>query len=440
MMTENRKEELDRYGSLKKSCPARERLALLFDGGEYTETGLGTNAGVVTAYGYINGCPAYAFSQDVTTAGGAVSRMHSAKICRMFELASRNGVPVVGIYDSKGAFVEDGADALNAYSEILMNMSALSGVVPTASAVCGVCAGTMAIIASAADFTVAAKDAELYVSVSEKNSDGIAAVCAEDDKSALEAVRKYLSMMPQNNLSPVPEFEYETPDKADFSGGESAAESIADKDSKLELFKDFGKNSYTALCTVAGASAGIAAAYGKLNGDDCLKISRLVRLCDAYGLPVITVIDTEGFDTSEGVRSCAALSGAYAEASCAKIALVSGNAYGAAFIALAGKNVSADAVFALPEAVITPLDPITAAEFLHHDRLKGASDLAEERKKIAEEYAEKDGSPFKAAEKGAVDDVVSPEEARARIASVLDITAGKRLNKRLPKKHSVFSL
>ena len=175
MMTESQRAALAEYAAVKCQCPARERLAALFDDGVYTETGsnlrAGENlAGVVTAYGYIGGTPAYAFSQDSTVMKGAVSLAHSAKICKMFELAARNGVPVVGIYDSCGAFVEDGADALNAYSDILLSMGSLSGVVPMVSVISGVCAGTMAMIASSADFSVITEGAELYLDASGNNA------------------------------------------------------------------------------------------------------------------------------------------------------------------------------------------------------------------------------------------------------------------------------
>ena len=175
MMTESQRAALAEYAAVKGQCPARERLAALFDDGVYTETGsnlrAGENlAGVVTAYGYIGGTSAYAFSQDSTVMKGAVSLAHSAKICKMFELAARNGVPVVGIYDSCGAFVEDGADALNAYSDILLSMGSLSGVVPMVSVISGVCAGTMAMIASSADFSVITEGAELYLDASGNNA------------------------------------------------------------------------------------------------------------------------------------------------------------------------------------------------------------------------------------------------------------------------------
>ncbi len=457
MLTESQRAALAEYAAAKGICPARERLAALFDDGVFTEIGSSVRAGdnlsgVVTAYGYIEGSPAYAFSQDKSVLKGAVSLAHSAKICKMFELAARNGVPVVGIYDSCGAFIEDGADALNAYSDILLHMGNLSGVVPIVSVISGVCAGTMAMIAASADFSVMTDSAELYLDAVKGSSSaeaaaegGAVSVRVSDDSAAMEQVKKYLSLMPANNLTPLPEFEYDPPADASFENADKSCESIADKGSALELYGAYGKASYTALCTISGVTAGIAATNktnGRLTAADCAKLARFVRLCDAFSIPVVTVSDTEGFDLegADVIRCSAALAGAYAEASCAKIALVTGKSCGMAYIAFAGRNAAADAVFALPEAVIAPVDPITAAEFLHHDKLIGTDDLAASRQAVADEYAQKDGSVFAAAAKGAVDEVVTAEEARERIASVLDITAGKRLNKRLPKKHSILPL
>ena len=432
-----------------KNCPAGERLAALFDGGAYTETDAGLSAGVITAYGYIGGIPAYAFSQDITDNEGAVGTLHGKKICRILELAAKNGVPVVGIYDSKGALIEEGTDALDAVSGILMEMGNISGVVPVISVIPGVCAGSMAVIASSADFSVITAKGELYMTANSASSpenaaeNGAVSAYAPDEAEAFELVRRYISLMPQNNLSPVPEFEFEEPQKTAFDSGESAVLSIADEESVIELSKGFG-TSCTALCTVGGVSAGIAAAVGKdkLTGEDCSKIAKLVRLCDAFGLPVITVIDSEGFadEGIGGVRACARVSGVYAEAVVPKIAVISGKACGAVFNAFAGKNVSADEVIALTGSVIAPIDPLTAAEFLYHDKLKGAADLASERKRLADEYAAKDGSPEAAAAKGTVNSVVSPENARAAVLAVLDIASGKRLSRRLPKKHSILPL
>lgn len=454
MMTEGQQKRFAEYTAKKSDCPAAKQLEALFDDGKFTEIGSGVSredrpAGVVTGYGLVDGSPAYAFIQDKAAMGGAVSGVHSEKICRLLELAARNGVPVIGVYDSKGAFVEDGAAALNAYSEIMGCFANLSGVVPTVSVIAGVCAGCMAMTAMTADYTVMLEDAELYAEASADSSVGTAAEkglisdSAASLEDAFEKVRTYLSLMPLNNLSAAPEFDYDGADNAGFDSPEKAVLSIADRDSVLEISPKFGSASGTYLCTVGGASAGVVAvgkSGEKLCGCDFSKIARFVRLCDAYGLPIVTIIDSEGASTECGcgARGFAKLSGAYAEATAPKIALITGNANGSIFVAFAGKNTAADAVFALPCGVISPIAPEAAVEFLWHDRLKGASDLTAARKELAKEYCETRASAFDAAQKGAVDEVVSEGEARDRIISAMEISSGKRLNKRLPKKHSIL--
>ena len=426
---------------------AGKRLAALFDDGAYTEIGSARMEGaaaaaVITAYGYINGSPVYAFSQNPEVQSGAVGKAHVDKICKLYELAERNGVPVVGIYDSCGAFVEDGAAALCGYSKILAHMGNLSGVVPTASVIAGVCAGSMAVIAAGADFSVMTSDAKLYMTVNPDNdsaeaaaANGAVSLCTSDDASAFEAVRKYLTLMPQNNLTPAPEFDFAVSD----STGYASPAGIADADSLLEICPDFGTGAYTALCTVGGMSVGIAAVQnGTLSEDDCSKLARFIRICDSFSLPVITLVDTEGWKSAGvgAVKSAARISAAYAEATCTKIAVITGKAYGAAFVAFAGPNVNADAVYALPNAVIAPISPSAAAEFLSHDSLKGVEDTAAARQALAEKYEKNEFSAFAAAGNGAVDEVIAPEQIRASLISAMEMTAGKRPHTTVPKKHS----
>ena len=216
---------------------------------------------------------------------------------------------------------------------------------------------------------------------------------------------------------------------------------LLEADVNFKIVKDFIKN-------VSERSVGADVLESLTPGQQVIKIvnEELIKLMGEKPVKLTfnskppSVYMLVGLQGAGKTTTCAKLAGAYAEATCAKIVLVSGKACGGAFIALAGRNAAADAVFALPEAVIAPVEPVTAAEFLYHDKLKGASDLAAERNKLAAEYAENEASAFAAAAKGAADDVVTAEEAREKIASVLDITAGKRLNKRLPKKHSILPL
>ena len=440
---------------------ARTRLTYLFDEGTFTEldpfvTSGSDLSGVITAFGYVEGNPVYAFSQDINVKKGALTEAQAKKIVKIYDLAAKTGVPVVGIYDSFGADLNDGCKALNSYGELLMWMSNLSGVVPQISVVAGTCAGTAAMLAESADFVIASEDSELFAASNSdiKNSaenagkNGTAAIVAKDDKEAVEAAKNILLKLPQNNLSPVPMYEFELSEAVFGTDAVSQAESVCDEGSVIELSADFGKASYTALGSIGGATVGIAATNkttDKLNSDDCTKIARFVRICDSYAIPVITLVDTEGFEAntetevSGAVRDMAKLAHAYAEATTIKISVVTGNAYGPAFIALAGKGANADLVYALENAVISPLAPVTAVEFLEHDQLKGADDLTSARNALADKYAREKANAAIAAQNGCVDNVIASSQLRDTLVNSIEIMAGKRIS-RLPKKHSNIQL
>ncbi|MDE5860354.1 MAG: carboxyl transferase, partial [Oscillospiraceae bacterium] len=338
------------------------------------------------------------------------------------------------IYDSDGAFMDDGAEAIKAYSDILMWTSNLSGVVPQISVVAGVCAGSAALAACSADFVVITDDGELYTSPvknikgEDAVANGTAALSAKDGNEAMEKVKKLVAMLPANNISAAPMFEFSETGKAVSGTAEEMAAAAADADSVIELSAGFGKAAYTAMATISGSAVGIAATNktaDKLTSDDCAKLARFVRTCDAFSIPVLTFIDTEGFDSDVCVRDMAKISGVYAETTSLKISVVSGKAYGAAMAAFGAGN--ADVTYAYPDSVIAPIAPVAAVEFLWHDKLKGASDLAAERNKLAEKYADENASAFDAAAKGCIDGIISAEEARAKIVSVLELMNGKRM-------------
>lgn len=448
--------------NITSDSPARKRLTYLFDEGTFTELDAFVKAGdsltgVITAYGYVEGSPVYAYSQDKTVKSGAVGKAHAAKICRLLDLAAKTGVPVVAVHDSNGAFLDGGIDALSAYGEILMRTSNLSGVVPQISVIAGTCAGSAAMIACSSDLVIMTEDSEFFMvppfnstetkgAGSAKNAalSGTANLVCADDKAAMEQARKIISMLPMNNLSAIPMFEFEASASAFASDAASMVEAFADAGSVTELSAAFGKAAYTAFATVSGATVGFVATNktnAKLTADDTSKIARFVRTCDAFAVPVVTLVDTEGFEPSAeaelagSIRDIAKLANAYAEATTVKISIVTGKAYGSAFIVLGGKTANADLTYAYPNAVITPLAPETAVEFLWHDKLKGAADASAKRKELAEEYASTVASAFDAAEKSCIDDIIEPSETRATLVSALEITAGKRVS-RLPKKHS----
>lgn len=444
---------------------ARLRLSYLFDEGTYTEINSLTKekdslTSVVSAYGYVNGNPVYAFSQDKTINSGAVGTAHAEKIAKLYSLAAKTGTPIVGIHDSNGAFVDGTVQSLTAYGEMLYNSSIISGVVPQVSIIAGTCAGSAAMLACSSDFVIMTKDSEFFMSppfdakingvgsADAVAKAGVASIVCEDDKSAILKAKELLNLLPINNLTGAPLFEYEENNVAISSDLTSIVNAVADANSVVEISAEYGKSAYTSLATIAGSTVGIAATNkvsDKLTADDCSKLSRFVRTCDAFAIPVITIVDTEGFDASSeselagSIKDMARLANCYAEATTVKVSVITGKAIGPAFIALAGKNVCADFTYAWENAVISPLSPLTAVEFLWHDKLKGASDVNAKRNELAEEYEKTLASANSAAELNCIDEIIAPGDTRATIISALDILSGKRVTK-LPKKHNNIPL
>lgn len=432
---------------------AKERLSLLFDDGVYSEINSKAKeknapTGVVTAYGYVNGNAVYAFSQDKSVNNGAVGLAQAEKITKLYELAAKTGTPVVGIHDSNGAYVDGSAESLAAYGKMLNAASVISGVVPQISVIAGTCAGSAAMIACSADFVIMTKESELFMapntaagSAEAASKSGIASVVCDDDKAAVEKARELINLLPVNNLSPVPMFEFAESGAAAGNTLDSIVTAIADADSVVELSDGFGTAAYTALATIGGATAGIAAtnkSAEKMTADDCMKLARFIRTCDAFSIPVVTFVDTEGLadlDAASGIKAVTTLANSYAEATTAKIAVVTGKAIGPVFIALAGNSSNSDFTYAWENAVIAPFAPVTAVEFMWHDKLEGAEDLTAKRNELAAEYEKTTASALAAAENGFIDEIIDSADTRAVLTSALDILSGKRSQK-LPKKHN----
>ncbi|WP_343256313.1 carboxyl transferase domain-containing protein [Ligaoa zhengdingensis] len=446
------------------ASPARERLALLFDEGTFTELdafakAAGGSAGVVTGYGAVEGTTVFAFAQDKSDANGAVGRVQAAKIKKVYDLAVKTGSPVVGIYDSFGAALTEGNDALAAYGEMLLCGNSLSGVVPQVSVVAGVCAGCAAMLAAGADFVVMSKKAELFLTPAkgEGTADnaakaGVAHIVEKDADAAIAKARHLVSMMPQNNLSSLPIFDFAASGleasltAACESGDIKAADlvkAVFDADSAVELLGGFDDSVYTAMATLGGFTCGVVATEGgALNARSCAKAARLMQVCDAFQIPVVTFVNTCGFQAGESghnplrmVREAAKLAHVYAEATTPKIAVVTGKAYGPAYVAMAGKNAGADLVLAWPSAVISALKPETAAAILHGDDVTKNKDMAA----VTADYIAGEASPYQASADGTVDDVIDPANTRNLLISALDMLSGKRVTK-LPKKHGNLPL
>ena len=412
---------------------ARNLLAGFFDAGSFVEIDRFAMDGdlpvaAVAGYGTVDGAPVYAFAQDHDVCCGAVGKAQAAKIRKVYELAAQNGAPVVAVYDSDGAKLGEGIDAMDAVADILMAANELSGVVPQIAVVAGGCVGSSALMAAAADVVIACEG--LNVGDDQATADVEAASVAD----ALETVRALLAALPANNLSVAPVYEADTAtvETADVQG---AVEAFADAGTVVMLTDKDGVR--TAFARVGGVSCGLVSLYAE-DKLSCASIraSRFVRLCDSFSIPVITFVDAAGF----GCLNCAAkASQAYAEATTAKITVIGGRAYGAAYIAVAGKRAGADAVLAWPTAKIGALAPETAVHLQWKDRLAAMADPAKDRAKLIKEYEDTMYDPMVAAANGYVTDVVTVGETKARLVALLDMLSGKRVTK-LPKKHANIQL
>ncbi len=432
---------------------ARERLSLLFDDGIYNEINSklkekDDKAAVIAAYGYVNGNAVYAFSQDKSLSGGAVGMAQANKIAKLYELAAKTGTPVVGIHDSNGAFVDGAAASLAAYGKMLSASAVVSGVVPQISVIAGTCAGTAAMFACSSDFVIMTKESEFFMAPNSSNGSaeaaakaGIASILCDDEKEAILSARALINVLPVNNLANIPVFEFTANAPVASADVNTVIASCIDADSDIEIAAEYGKSAFTAIATINGSTVGIAVAGdegSKLSADDSAKLARFVRTCDAFSIPVVTFIDSEGFEDADVVSSIKAmttLANCYAEATTAKITIAAGKAIGPVFAAIAGDSNNSDFTYAFEKAVISPLAPLTAVEFMWHDKLAGTTNLEADRKKLAKEYETTLANAEIAAENGFIDDVIAPENTREVIASALDILAGKRVQK-LPKKHN----
>ena len=425
---------------------AYQRLQLLFDEGTFVEIDSFTKSGdgraeAAAGFGSVDGCPVYAFAQNSDVEGGAMSKAQAAKICKVYELAEKTGAPVVGIYDSIGARLNESCEMLAAYGDVMLKANNLSGVVPQIAVIAGPCLGASSMIAAAADVVIMSEDGQFALQTNGEGGDlkeasesGLVHLTAKDDKEAVAKARELITLLPSNNLSGAPITDFA--DSAAETDGESGASIIAavmDQDSFIEFQAGFGAGFIAGLAKLGGNTVGVVASEEKTaDGKACEKAARLVRFCDAFAIPVITFVNAESFCC---IKAACKLTNAYAEATTAKISVITGEAYGAVYMAMAGAAAGVDVAYAWPTASISALNPTTAAVMLWSDKLKGSSNPTADRAKLIAEYKDQEACPFKAAGDGFVQDVIEPSETRLKLYAALDMLAGKRVT-RLPKKHA----
>lgn len=433
-----------------KDTEARKRLLSLFDEGTFTELDAFAKSAdgeieVVAGYGSVNGVYAYAFSQDVTVDGGAISSAQCAKIKKIYELAKKTGSAVIGIYDSNGMKLKEGFEALNAYGEILKASTSVSGVILQISVIAGACLGTSALMANMADVVIAAKDADFYVTApssvtaGESFSQGTVDILADDVDSAIASAKELVSVLPSNNLEAAPVFDYE--EKFSYGADENASaadiiSAVADENSVIEIKAGYAENAVTAFAQMGGTTVGFIAFDGNAVCPACAyKAEAFIKLCDAFNISIVTLVNAKGLNKEKENQMLVAaskLTSAYAGATCPKISVITGKAIGAAYIALAGKGANADLVFAWDSAVVSPLETDAAVAFLYNDRLAAG----ENRAALEKEYEAELASPFTAAACGAIDDIFVPAETRTKLMNALSFLDSKR-ETTIPRKHSV---
>ncbi len=428
--------------------------------------------GVVTGYGQIDGRTVYVYAQDFTVLGGTLSEMQSHKICRVMDLALRNGTPCIGLLDSGGARIQEGVKALGGYAEIFRRNAQFSGVIPQISVMLGPCAGGAAYSPALQDMIVMvekksfmfltgpevikAVTGEVIDAESLGGSDvhmaisGVAHLSAHDEQQALNLVRRFLSYLPSNNIEnpPFKSIYEDTPAKENTLNSivpmdpsepyvmHQVIEQVADKDSFLEIQPAWARNAIVGLARIGGYSVGIVAQEpsvlaGVIDIDASDKMTRFVRMCDCFNIPLVTFVDSPGFlpgiaqEHSGIIRHGAKLLYAYSEATVPKITIITRKAYGGAYVVMSSKYLGTDMTFAWPSAEIAVMGAEGAVNILYKKQIEESDKPAEESKRLAEEYRKKFNNPYMAASNGYIDDIIEPRETRSKIFAALSALKDK---------------
>lgn len=483
---ENKKIKMeDKKMSDKLTLSAGERIATLLDDASFVEIGSAVTAratdfnlnskdtpkdGVVTGYGLIGGRLVYVYSQDAKVLGGSVGEMHAKKIAAVYNLAAKVGAPVIGLVDCAGLRLQEASDSLAAFGALFRESTLASGLVPQITAVFGTCGGGAAVFSALSDFSFASKDAKVFVNspnaldgnyegkldtaaagyVSENTAllDGV----LDSDADVLSEVRNLVGYLPSgpddsNVISCSDELNRTIPGLESLKDDSRAVlQNIADDNLFFETKKNYGSDVVTGFLRLDGVTVGAAAVQTKespyLSGAGLKKAARFVKFCDAFNIPVLTLTNVKGFastveEEKDIAVNAAALSGALADATVPKVNVVTGDAYGTAYIIWNSKALGADIVYAWPGAKIGAMDSSMEAKILCSDEIAAADDKvkaeAEAKQKID---ADQNGASV-AARRGLVDDIIEADATRKRVIAAFEMLASKK-ESRFSKKHNAF--
>ncbi|GAB4250955.1 MAG: acyl-CoA carboxylase subunit beta [Candidatus Methylacidiphilales bacterium] len=480
---------------------ARERLENLFEPGTFQEFGMHADHGckdfgladrslpadgVICGTGYIQGRPVAAFSQDFTVSGGSLGRIHAQKICDLMDFALKAGMPVVGFNDSGGARIQEGVDSLSGYGQVFFRNVLLSGVVPQVAVIAGPCAGGAAYSPALTDFIIMTKATsqmficgpdvikaatgasttmeEIGSAAAHATISGNIHFVGEDETHAAELLRKLLSFLPSNNVIDPP---HHLADAIDLTPNPGINEmipadskspldvhkviaAIVDRGDYLEVQADWAKNIVICFARICGVVVGIVANQptvkaGTLDIDASDKAARFIRLCNIFNIPIVSLVDVPGFlpgvaqERGGIIRHGAKMLFAYAAATVPKITLILRKAYGGAYLAMCSKDMGADLVFAWPTAEIAVMGAEGAVRVLYRKEIEQAADPKAREQELIKEYRDHFASPYEAARRAMITDVINPANTRATLALALRNTLSKR-ETRPPKKHGNIPL
>lgn len=477
---------------------ARERVDALLDKGSFVELDQFVNnkavdfgmrnleipgEGVVTGYGTVGGRLVYIYAQDSTVLGGSLGEMHAQKIVKVLELALKCGAPIIGIHDSGGARIQEGIDALNGYGEIFNRMALASGVIPQIAVIMGTCAGAAAFAPPLMDFVFMVDKSKLFITgpqvvkavtgteISAEDLGGAKAnscvsggahFYAASETECLDKVKELLDFLPDNNLSGIPLSQNtDDPGRGSALLNEIIPENInnvyemkdllkavADNGRFLEVHEGWAKNILTGFIHLDGITAGVVAnqpnqLFGVLNNQALDKGAQFINMCDAFGIPILTFVDTPGYaagplEEHGGLnRHGAKMIHAYAEATVLKITVVVRKAHGSAYLTMCPKALGADAVIAWPTARIAILAAEAAATIVYQKEIDSAPDPYAKRLEKTAEYEKEYDNPYHAASRGLVDFIINPDETRYYVIKSLESGLSK-MESRPGKKHSNF--
>lgn len=484
----------------KGKLSARERLHFLLDEGTFQEIGMFVSHrstdfgmekekypgdGVVTGYGNINGRLVYVFSQDFTVFGGSLSETHAEKICKIMDLAMKNGAPVIGLNDSGGARIQEGVVSLGGYADIFYRNTMASGVVPQISAIMGPCAGGAVYSPAITDFILMVEHTS-YMFVTGPNvvktvtheqvtseelggahthatKSGVTHFACANEIAAIQHIKQLLSYMPQNCEDRAPSVPYEAKDETRPSLNESLPENasqpydirevieqVIDGGSFLEVHKDFAENIVVGFARLAGRSIGIVANQpmflaGVLDINSSTKGARFVRFCDSFNIPLLVFEDVPGFlpgtdqEWNAIITNGAKLLYAFCEATVPRITVITRKAYGGAYDVMNSKHIGADMNYAWPTAEIAVMGAKGAAEIIFKREITSAEDPEAKWREKEEQYANIFANPYRAAERGFIDEVIEPSETRSKLIQAFKMLENKVVNNPR-KKHGNIPL